>query len=348
MRPGDPPTLDNASQFLQEQLYDNRRYDLAAVGRYKLNKRLNLQSIVPLTHRTITQHDIVNFVRHMILINNGLEGPDDIDHLGNRRVKTVGELIQAKLRVGLRRMERVVRERMSIRESDNVTPVSLINIRPVVAAIREFFGSSQLSQFMEQANPLAELTHKRTLSALGPGGLRRERAGFEVRDVHHSHYGRICPIETPEGPNIGLIGRLATYGRVNKYGFIETPYRRVLNKLPVGDELIDHDAFVNIVDPATGEIIVTKDETITAEQVKVLRDAGIEEVQVKPFLTDEVIYMSADEEDRYTIAQANAKIDERGQFASARVSSRRNQQFRFTSVQRVDFMDVAPRQIVGV
>ncbi|MCZ2113766.1 MAG: DNA-directed RNA polymerase subunit beta [Anaerolineae bacterium] len=348
MRPGDPPTLDNASQFLQEQLYDNRRYDLAAVGRYKLNKRLNLQSIVPLTHRTITQHDIVNFVRHMILINNGLEGPDDIDHLGNRRVKTVGELIQAKLRVGLRRMERVVRERMSIRESDNVTPVSLINIRPVVAAIREFFGSSQLSQFMEQANPLAELTHKRTLSALGPGGLRRERAGFEVRDVHHSHYGRICPIETPEGPNIGLIGRLATYGRVNKYGFIETPYRRVLNKLPVGDELIDHDAFVNIVDPATGEIIVTKDETITAEQVKALRDAGIEEVQVKPFLTDEVIYMSADEEDRYTIAQANAKIDERGQFASARVSSRRNQQFRFTSVQRVDFMDVAPRQIVGV
>ncbi|MBP9502516.1 MAG: DNA-directed RNA polymerase subunit beta [Candidatus Promineofilum sp.] len=348
MRPGDPPTLDNASQFLQEQLYDSRRYDLAAVGRYKLNKRLNLQSIVPLTHRTITQHDIVNFVRHMILINNGQEGPDDIDHLGNRRVKTVGELIQAKLRVGLRRMERVVRERMSIRESDNVTPIALINIRPVVAAIREFFGSSQLSQFMEQANPLAELTHKRTLSALGPGGLRRERAGFEVRDVHHSHYGRICPIETPEGPNIGLIGRLATYGRVNKYGFIETPYRRVLNKMAVGDELVNHDAFVNVTDPATGEIIVSKGETITADHVKAMRDAGIEEVQVTPFLTDEVLYMSADEEDRYTIAQANAKIDERGQFASARVSSRRNQQFRFTSVQRVDFMDVAPRQIVGV
>ncbi len=185
MRPGDPPTLDNASQYLHEQLYDSRRYDLAAVGRYKLNKRLNMQGVVPLAHRTITQQDIVNLVRHMILINNGHEGADDIDHLGNRRVKTVGELIQAKLRVGLRRMERVVRERMSIRESDNVTPVALINIRPVVAAIREFFGSSQLSQFMEQANPLAELTHKRTLSALGPGGLRRERAGFEVRDVHH-------------------------------------------------------------------------------------------------------------------------------------------------------------------
>ncbi|MCA9958154.1 MAG: DNA-directed RNA polymerase subunit beta, partial [Anaerolineales bacterium] len=190
MRPGDPPTLENASDYLREQLFDQRRYDLARVGRYKLNKRLGLQGIVPLTHRTITQHDIVQLVRRMILINNGLEGADDIDHLGNRRVKTVGELLQAKLRVGLRRMERVVRERMSIRDSDNLTPVSLINIRPVVASIREFFGSSQLSQFMEQANPLSELTHKRTLSALGPGGLRRERAGFEVRDVHHSHYGR--------------------------------------------------------------------------------------------------------------------------------------------------------------
>ena len=348
MRPGDPPTLDNASQYLQEQLYDSRRYDLAAVGRYKLNKRLNMQGIVPLTHRTITQQDIVNLVRHMILINNGHEGADDIDHLGNRRVKTVGELIQAKLRVGLRRMERVVRERMSIRDSDNVTPVALINIRPVVAAIREFFGSSQLSQFMEQANPLAELTHKRTLSALGPGGLRRERAGFEVRDVHHSHYGRICPIETPEGPNIGLIGRLATYGRVNKYGFIETPYRRVLHKLPPGEELINHDVFVAVADPATGEIIVGAGETVTAEQVDKMREAGIAEVQVKPFLTEEVTYMSADEEDHYTIAQANAKIDERGQFSEARVSSRRNQQFRFTSVQRVDYMDVAPRQIVGV
>ncbi len=349
MRPGDPPTKDNAEQYLQEQLFDSRRYDLAAVGRYKLNKRLNLQNEVPLTHRTITQHDIVNLVRRMILINNGLEGPDDIDHLGNRRVKTVGELIQAKLRVGLRRMERVVRERMSIRDSENVTPVTLINIRPVVAAIREFFGSSQLSQFMEQANPLAELTHKRTLSALGPGGLRRERAGFEVRDVHHSHYGRICPIETPEGPNIGLIGRLATYGRVNKYGFIETPYRRVQNKIAGdSDELIGHDVFANVVDPETGEIILAAGEEITKSVAKAIKKAKIEEVQVKPFLTEEVVYMSADEEDAYTIAQANAKLDDRGQFVDARVSSRRNQQFRFTSVQRIDYMDVAPRQIVGV
>ncbi len=349
MRPGDPPTLDNATEYLKEQLFDQRRYDLARVGRYKLNKRLNLHDIVPLSHRTITQHDIVQLVRHMILINNGLEGADDIDHLGNRRVKTVGELLQAKLRVGLRRMERVVRERMSIRDSDNLTPITLINIRPVVASIREFFGSSQLSQFMEQANPLSELTHKRTLSALGPGGLRRERAGFEVRDVHHSHYGRICPIETPEGPNIGLIGRLASYGRVNKYGFIETPYRRVRHTIPAAsDELINHDAFNNIVHPETGEIIVAARETITPELAAAIRAAGIETVEVVPYVTDEIVEMTADEEDRFTIAQANSLLDERGQFVEQRVSARRNQQFRFSSVQRVDFIDVAPRQIVGV
>jgi DNA-directed RNA polymerase subunit beta len=349
MRPGDPPTLDNAEQYLREQLFEQRRYDLARVGRYKLNKRLGLQETIPLTHRTLTQHDIVKLIKRMILINNGLEGADDIDHLGNRRVKTVGELLQAKLRVGLRRMERVVRERMSIRDSDTITPVALINIRPVVAAMREFFGSSQLSQFMEQANPLAELTHKRTLSALGPGGLRRERAGFEVRDVHHSHYGRICPIETPEGPNIGLIGRLASYGRVNRYGFIETPYRRVLNTLPGdSDELVGHDAFANVVDPGTGEIIVNEEETITADHAKAIKKAGIAEVNVKPFLTEEIVYMSADEEDAYTIAQANAKLDDNGQFLERRVSSRRNQQFRFSSVQRIDYMDVAPRQIVGI
>lgn len=349
MRPGDPPTLDNATQYLTEQLYDQRRYDLAKVGRYKLNKRLNLNDLVPLSHRTITQVDIVRLVKRMVLINNGQEGPDDIDHLGNRRVKTVGELLQAKLRVGLRRMERVVRERMSIRDSDTITPVSLINIRPVVAAVREFFGSSQLSQFMEQANPLAELTHKRTLSALGPGGLRRERAGFEVRDVHHSHYGRICPIETPEGPNIGLIGRLAAYGRVNKYGFIETPYRRVLNTIS-GDseELIGHDVFNNVVNPETGEIVVPAGETVTKELAKQIKGAGVESVTVKPYVTDEIVFMSADEEDHYTIAQGNARMDNRGQFVDKRVSSRRDQQFRFTSVQRIDFVDVAPRQIVGI
>jgi DNA-directed RNA polymerase subunit beta len=210
MRPGDPSTLDNARQYLQEQLFDQRRYDLERVGRYKLNQKLDLHSRVPLSHRTVTPWDIIKLIERLILIDNGLESPDDIDHLGNRRVKTVGELIQNKMRIGLRRTERVVRERMSIRDQESFSPMNLINIRPIVAAVREFFGSSQLSQFMDQTNPLAELRHKRTLSALGPGGLRRERAGFDVRDVHQSHYGRICPIETPEGPNIGLIGRLGS------------------------------------------------------------------------------------------------------------------------------------------
>ena len=233
MRPGDPPTLDNAREYLEGQLFDQRRYDLERVGRYKLNQRLGLEGKIDRLHRTITKADIVALVEQMILINNGQRGRDDIDHLGNRRVKTVGELVGNKLRIGLRRMERVVKERMSIREAEQLTPVALVNIRPIVSAVREFFGSSQLSQFMEQTNPLSELTHKRTLSALGPGGLRRERAGFDVRDVHHSHYGRICPIETPEGPNIGLIGRLASYARVNELGFVETPYRKVVNTLPL-------------------------------------------------------------------------------------------------------------------
>ena len=233
MRPGDPPTLDNAREYLHSQLFDKRRYDLERVGRYKLNQRLDLADKINPSHRTITKADIVALVEQMIIINNGQRGRDDIDHLGNRRVKTVGELVGNKLRIGLRRMERLVKERMSIREAEQLAPVSLVNIRPVVAAVKEFFGSSQLSQFMEQTNPLSELTHKRTLSALGPGGLRRERAGFDVRDVHHSHYGRICPIETPEGPNIGLIGRLASYARVNELGFVETPYRKVVNKMPL-------------------------------------------------------------------------------------------------------------------
>ena len=229
-------------------------------------------------------------------------------------------------------MERVVRERMSIRESDNVTPVSLVNIRPVVAAIREFFGSSQLSQFMEQANPLAELTHKRTLSAFGPGGLRRERAGFEVRDVHHSHYGRICPIETPEGPNIGLIGRLATYARVNPYGFIETPYRRVRHSLPVDSlMLVGHDVNKNVIHPETGEIILGRGETITDEHCAAIRGHRTDEDRrACPYRDDEIVYMSADEEDQYTIAQANADLDEREQFVSSRVSARRNQKFLFS------------------
>ncbi|MCY4464661.1 MAG: DNA-directed RNA polymerase subunit beta [Chloroflexi bacterium] len=280
VRPGDPPTLDNARSFLEEQLFDKRRYDLERVGRYKLNRRLDLDEVVPREHRTLTKYDIVELVRHMVEINNADDPArhfDDIDHLGSRRVKTVGELIGNKLRVGLRRMERVVRERMSIREADQLAPVSLINIRPIVAAVREFFGSSQLSQFMEQTNPLSELTHKRTLSALGPGGLRRERAGFDVRDVHHSHYGRICPIETPEGPNIGLIGRLASYARVNELGFIETPYRKVINSLPLDDERLPGRV---LNDDIEAVLSLPKGAVITEDIVGMLRYHQIDTVAV--------------------------------------------------------------------
>jgi DNA-directed RNA polymerase subunit beta len=349
MRPGDPPKLDNAREYLESQLFDQRRYNLERVGRYKLNQRLGLA--VPLTRRTVSKADLVKVVERMILINNNLADPDDIDHLGNRRVKTVGELIQNKLRIGLRRMERVVRERMSIRESEGVTPVTLINIRPVVAAVREFFGSSQLSQFMDQTNPLAELTHKRTLSALGPGGLRRERAGFDVRDVHHSHYGRICPIETPEGPNIGLIGRLASYGVVNEFGFIETPYRHVISTIPHDDvkKLVGKTLREAVVDPESGQVVAEADTEITkalAEQISVLPLQ--EEVKVRPIVTDEIVYLSADEEDKYTIAQANALLDEKGQFVERRVSARRSQRPWFFQPERIDFMDVAPKQVVGI
>jgi DNA-directed RNA polymerase subunit beta len=348
MRPGDPATLENAREYLESQLFDQRRYDLERVGRYKLNQRLHADNPIPRRIRTVTKADIVKLVERMILINNGRISKDDIDHLGNRRVKTVGELIQNKLRVGLRRTERVVKERMSTRETNSVTPVALINIRPVVAAIREFFGSSQLSQFMEQTNPLAELTHKRTLSALGPGGLRRERAGFDVRDVHHSHYGRICPIETPEGPNIGLIGRLASYARVNEYGFIETPYREVTKFMAASDpDLIGRTLREDVTD-AKGNIIANDGDVVTPDTVKKLTKAKVETVAIMPFVATGIKYLAADEEDQYVIAQANAPLDERRQFAMERVSARHNQKFLVTSSRRIDYMDIAPRQIVGI
>jgi DNA-directed RNA polymerase subunit beta len=348
MRPGDPPTLDNAREYLESQLFDQRRYDLERVGRYKLNQRLRIDDVVPRSLRTITKYDLVKLVERMILINNGMEQPDDIDHLGNRRVKTVGELIQNSLRIGLRRMERVVRERMSIRESENVTPMTLINIRPVVAAVREFFGSSQLSQFMDQTNPLAELTHKRTLSALGPGGLRRERAGFDVRDVHHSHYGRICPIETPEGPNIGLIGRLASYGRVNEYGFIETPYRPVYREMMLDDERLIGRIVREDIETEDGETVVPAGTVIDESVRETLQQLGVQRVPIMPYVSTEYEYLSADEEDRHLIAQANAPLDENHHFLNDRVSARQYQRFLVAPITRVDYMDVAPRQIVGI
>ncbi|HHY87570.1 MAG TPA: DNA-directed RNA polymerase subunit beta [Chloroflexi bacterium] len=349
MRPGDPATLDNARQFLVEQLFDHRHYDLERVGRYKLNQKLDLSDRIPVTHRTVTKWDVVYLIRRMILINNEREQKDDIDHLGNRRVKTVGELIQNKLRIGMRRMERVIKERMSIRDQDQVSPVSLINIRPVVAALREFFGSSQLSQFMDQTNPLAELRHKRTLSALGPGGLRRERAGFDVRDVHHSHYGRICPVETPEGPNIGLIGRLASFARVNEYGFIETPYRRVLRSLSSNDpRLVGRQLRETLTDPETGEVIAAEGERITAEMLPKIQKLDKAVIFVTPFVSDEIEYLSADAEDKFRIAQANTPLNEYNEFAVNRVSIREHSNFLVEDAELVNFMDVAPHQVVGI
>jgi DNA-directed RNA polymerase subunit beta len=349
MRPGDPATLENAREFLEEQLFDQRHYDLERVGRYKLNQKLDLHEKVQISHRTITKWDIVNLVRRMIAINNGIQAADDIDHLGNRRAKTVGELIQNKLRIGLRRMERVIKERMSIRDQDQLSPITLINIRPVVAALREFFGSSQLSQFMDQTNPLAELRHKRTLSALGPGGLRRERAGFDVRDVHHSHYGRICPIETPEGPNIGLIGRLASFARVNEYGFIETPYRRVRKTLRADDaRLVGRTIREDVVDPKSKKVLVKKGERVTEQMVKKISGLNSQEILVMPFVSGEMEYLSADVEDRFVIAQANTPLNEHHEFIRSRVSTRYHSGFLFASHESIDYMDVAPHQIVGI
>ena len=349
LRPGEPPIVENAENYLKEQLFDPRHYDLELVGRYKLNQKLDLYDVIPGSHRMITKHDIVRIIRHMIQVNNGKIPKDDIDHLGNRRVKTVGELIQNKLRVGLRRMERVIKERMSIRDAgSSVAPASLVNIRPLVASLREFFGSSQLSQFMEETNPLSELRHKRTISALGPGGLRRERAGFDVRDVHFSHYGRICPIETPEGPNIGLIGRLAAYAQVNEFGFIETPYRKVYQNMKGDDpNLAGHLLRQNIVDPETGEIVYETETRIDKKMAKKIKELGIEVVDVRPFVSDDYEYLSADAEDKYVIAQANAPLNEYGEFLH-RNSCRYANQFAIFNYEDIDYIDVAPNQVVGI
>jgi len=298
LRPGEPPNVESARNLLENLFFNPKRYDLARVGRYKLNSKLGLN--IPLDVTVLTKEDIVAAVRYIVNLHEGRGGKiDDIDHFGNRRVRTVGELIQNQVRIGLTRMERVVRERMTTQEAHEITPQNLINIRPVVAAIKEFFGSSQLSQFMDQTNPLAGLTHKRRLSALGPGGLSRERAGFEVRDVHPSHYGRMCPIETPEGPNIGLIGNLATYAKVNEFGFLMSPYRKVKN--------------------------------------------GV--------VTDEIEYLTADEEDKYIIAQANATLTLSGRFKSEKVLCRApkfGEEVSTVDAKLVDYMDVSPRQIVSV
>jgi len=359
LRPGDPPTGDNARQLVESLFFNFRRYDLGRVGRYKFNKKLDTVAAgmgIELPRedptnaqlgRTITREDIAAIVGQLIVLNNGHGQADDIDHLGNRRIRANGELIQNAFRIGLLRMERVVRERMTIQEIEKATPNALINIRPVVAAMKEFFGGSQLSQFMDQTNPLAELTSKRRLSALGPGGLSRERAGFDVRDVHHSHYGRICPIETPEGPNIGLIGSLATYGRINDYGFIETPYRKVKRTVAWDDP--DLASCFAGADLATkgGEVVVKKGEPLGAAAAE-LKKQKAQAFPIRPVVTDEIVYLAADEEEEHWVAQANAALDEQGHFVRDRVPCRYRDQFPEVAPDRIEYMDVSPKQVVSV
>jgi DNA-directed RNA polymerase subunit beta len=353
LRPGDPPTGDNARQLVESLFFNFRRYDLGRVGRYKFNKKLDAVAgrmgiELPREQRTITREDIAAIVGHLIECNRGLHPKDDIDHLGNRRIRANGELIQNAFRIGLLRMERVVRERMTIQEIDKATPNALINIRPVVAAMKEFFGGSQLSQFMDQTNPLAELTSKRRLSALGPGGLSRERAGFDVRDVHHSHYGRICPIETPEGPNIGLIGSLATYGRINSYGFIETPYRKVRRTVGWDDPaLATFEAGADLV-TKTGQVIVKAGEPFTAEAIAELKKQKANAFPIRPIVTDEIEYLPADEEEEHVVAQANAPLDEAGHFTAERIPSRYRDTFPEARAGQIEYMDVSPKQVVSV
>ncbi len=350
IRPGDPPTVDNARSLLHALFFNPRRFDLGRVGRFKLDKRLGFseeearQRADNRDLRVLANEDFINIIRRLIELNNGRGEPDDIDHLGNRRVRAVGELLQNQFRTGLLRMERIIKERMTICDANTVTAASLINARPVVAAIKEFFGSSQLSQFMDQTNPLAELTHKRRLSALGPGGLSRERAGFDVRDVHSSHYGRICPIETPEGPNIGLMGSLATFARVNDFGFIETPFRRVYRSLTLatdGERLLGR----TLRESAGGLEAGTR---LDAAALSALGAAGLDEVPIVPWISDEIHFLSADEEDKYTVAQANAPVDGNGEFAVPHTPARTRHTFKDVPVLDIDFMDVSPRQMVSV
>jgi len=350
LRPGEPPSLENSRTLIRNLFFGPRRYDLGRVGRYKLNRRLGQATNNDLM--TLSLEDVVSVIRTMIRINQGEGRPDDIDHLGNRRVRAVGELVQNQVRVGLLRMERMVKEKMTLVDPEAAAPQGLVNIRPVVAAVREFFGGSQLSQFMDQTNPLAELTHKRRLSALGPGGLSRERAGFDVRDVHFSHYGRICPIETPEGPNIGLLSTLASFARINPYGFIESPYRKVLKSLSFDSDDLKGRLVTESVLDKDGKTIVGKGRAIGANKMNALKQLPKGTmIAVQPFVAtgdDDVIYLSADQEEDFYVAQANAELDHLNQFVQDRVELRVGEEYTQESADLIDYMDVSPMQIMSV
>jgi len=348
IRPGEPPNESNAEELIETTFFNERRYDLGAVGRYKLNNRLGRDKT---DIKTLDRDDFIHIIKKLILINNSLENKDDIDHLGNRRVRAVGELIQNQMRVGLLRMERVAKERMiTAIEPQETAPQALINIRPVVAAVKEFFGGSQLSQFMDQTNPLSELTHKRRLSALGPGGLSRERAGFDVRDVHSSHYGRICPIETPEGPNIGLLGSLATFSRTNEHGFIETPYRLVKQKINSTDPSILGRRVTKDITQGKN-IVLPKNKKITRKIIEEILKLPEQELSVVAYVSsspEDIKYLSADLETDYNIAQASSPIDNNGEFINSGIEIRKGEEFVVVSPEIVDLIDISPMQLVSV
>ncbi len=343
IRPGDLATIDNARDLIYKMFFSFDRYDFGRVGRYKLNTRFGSNFPNDKEHRVLQKNDVVEIIKEIIRLNNSQKDPDDIDHLGNRRVRAIGELVQNKFRVGLARMERIIKDRMSTLDINTLTPNQLINARPVIGSIKEFFMSSQLSQFMDQTNPLAELEHKRRLSAMGPGGLSRERAGFDVRDVHRTHYGRICPIATPEGPNIGLVGHLSTYARVNDYGFIETPFRKVVHDVP-------NDGESSVGETAREDLdsIVNKGDTITAAKAKQLKSTDRKTIPVKPRATKDVIYVDAFTEERGVTTAATTPLTDDGFFVSERAEARVHGEPAIVPVEQIDYMDVSPKQIVSV
>lgn len=347
LRPGEPPDGESARSLIVSMFFHPRRYDLGRIGRFKLNKRLEYEKYdYHVTSRALKPRDLVEIIRKIIQINNEKVQPDDIDHLGNRRVRTTGHLIQNQFRVGLIRLERTIKERMSL-QSDDPTPTNLINNRPIIASMREFFGGSQLSQFMDQTNPLAELTHKRRLSAMGPGGLSRERAGFDVRDVHHSHYGKICPIETPEGPNIGLIGSLATYARIDDLGFIETPYRKVYRELANNSaKLIDRTLRQDILEKK--KLIASSGAFVDEAMAKKIAALPKSTIKIVPYVSDEIEYFTADREGDECIAQANAPLNSHDEFKEERIGAIRAGKYVMEQPEKIDYMDVSPKQVFSV
>ncbi len=348
IRPGDLATADNARSLIYAMFFNFDRYDFGKVGRFKMNKRLGLKVPMNKKGRVLQQEDLVAIVREIIRLNNIQGEPDDIDHLGNRRVRAVGELIQNRFRVGLARMERIVHDRMSTLDLTAIAPSQLINARPVIAAVREFFMSSQLSQFMDQTNPLAELAHKRRLSAMGPGGLHRKRAGFDVRDVHRSHYGRICPIATPEGPNIGLVGHLANFACLNEYGFIETPYRKVIHKVPNQPAKTRGEIARGNYKNRRGKIIVGDNEEISPIAASKLAKEKLKEITVKPRVSKEIVYLDAFEEERIITVPATVKLDEKGHFLEEHIRCRVHGEPTIRSSEKADYVDVSPRQIISL